>query len=222
MKPLFVIMVTYRRFDYFKRTCESLIPTLPQGSKMVIVVNGELTPEYTSYLNEIVMVTAPSAVTFEILYTGTNEGWGAGMNIGLLEFYSKWTEYDYVLESNNDVEYEPDWFEKSKVLMEKYSKIGILALWKHIHHGTRNDIGDMLIMDNAPAVAWLFRSADLEELLPFVENGPAKNRGGNGEDIGTVLKCQNIGLWVASPKQDLAHHMDGYDPELGKDNPAYL
>lgn len=218
MKPLFVIMVTYRRFEHFKATVESLAPTLPAGSMLAIVVNGDDTDTY-EYMRTF---AAPSAVTLRVLFTGTNEGWGAAMNEGL-DLYSEWKEYEYVLESNNDVTYEPDWFPRAKAMMEKHETMGLLALWKHVHHGTIEDLGDVLHRDNAPAVSWLFRSKDLQNFLPFPEHGPTKTSGGNGEDVAFTHKIMDAGFWIGSPKDDLSHHMDGYNLDLlGKENPAYL
>ncbi len=217
MKPLFVMLVTYKRFEHFKQTLESLLPTLPQGSTVGIVDNGDDGLVY-DYLQHF---TAPSAVTLKCLFTGKNEGWGAAMNEGL-RMYPEWKEYEYFLESNNDVTYEPEWFLCAKDIMESYPNIGILGLWEHINHGTRETRLGIKIKDNMPACAWLFRSKDLEQFLPFPEKGPCKTRGGNGEDGDMVEKVHAKGRWVCASRPDLAHHMDGYDAaDLGKENAAY-
>lgn len=225
MKPLFVIMVTYRRFEEFRRTCESLFPTLPHGSKVAIVVNGDIDTEYQGYLKVLPQLTAPGAVTINVLQTGTNNGWGSAMNEGLY-LYRDWEDYEYVLESNNDVEYEPDWFQKAKAIMETWPEIGILGLWSHPYHGLRGVMNrnglSVNVKDDMPATAWLMRSKDLDTFLPFPAHGPCKTRGGNGEDVAFRDKVQKRGWWIAGPTEDLAHHIDGYGiPDLGKPNPAY-
>ncbi len=212
-------MVTYRRFDAFKATVESLLPTLPLDSKLVIIYNQEGKYEdderYFAYFD-----TLPEAV--RVLVTGDNEGWGASLNEGLA-VYGDWKEYEYVLELNNDVLFSPDWFAKAEALMVENKQLGILGLWKHTAHGPRMRLPGLIVKDNMPAVAWLFRSLDLLGLLPFPEKGPCKTRGGNGEDTGMVNKAQELGWWVGGPEEDLAEHMDGYQQD-GDDptNPAYL
>lgn len=227
-KPLFVILVTYRRFDHFKRTVESLLSTLPSGSRLFVVFNDPTDKQSIDWFDRMKRdaFTAPSAVDMDYLEMGKNKGWGHAMNVGLesaLRYPNLWKDYEYVLESNNDVEYELDWFDRAKEKMGAHPEIGILGLWKHPHHGVRREVGDLLIKDNMPAIAWLFRSKDLQEFLPFKERGACKTRGGNGEDTDMVLTVQDKGRWVCGLKDDLAHHLDGYDiPDLGKENPAYL
>lgn len=222
MKPVFVIMVTYRRFEYFKATVESLLPTLPAGSRMAIVYNREGRHEddlrYEGYLRKL---TAEHDFV-EVLDTGTNEGWGASMNEGL-HLYGEWKEFEYVLESNNDVTYDADWCARAQSIMEKHLNVGILALWRHMHHGMRQQVGGShAVMDNAPATAWFMRSEDLSKFLPFSERGAVNTRGGNGEDTDMVTKVQGLNKHVSVITPDAAHHMDGYDLNgLGKVNEAY-
>jgi len=222
MKPLFVILVTYRRLDEFKRTVESILPTLPYGSMLLIVDNNSPDEGYYQYLQHVA-ITAPSAVRIEVLILPTNDGWGAAMNEGL-RVYPAWKDYEFVLESNNDVEYDANWFVRAQNAMTAYPEIGILGGFKHPYHGVRVTLPDgLVIKDDMPACAWFMRSKDLAEFLPFPEHGPCKTRGGNGEDVGFRDKVQNkLGRWIAGMEPDWAHHIDGYDiPELGKENPAY-
>lgn len=214
MKPLFVILVSYKRLNNLKRTIASLMPTTPRGSKLVVIDNCS-DGETIDYLSSLIGV--------KVLLLDRNEGWGAAVNEGL-HVNPDWTEYEYVLETNNDVDYHPGWFEKAKGYMEAHPEIGILGLWKHPHHGPRQKLEDGLIVkDDMPATSWLFRSKDLQAFLPFPEKGPTNRRGGNGEDTDFVKKVQAAGKWVCGMKEDLALHQDGYDlPDLGKVNPAYL
>lgn len=221
MKNLFVIIVTFRRFEHFRRTIESLLPTLPEGSVVRVIYNTEGRhpddEKYDAYFKELFARTD----IVHVLNTGANGGWGASMNEGLALY--QFNDYEYVLESNNDVKYEPDWFGKARALMEGNGELGILGLWSHPHHGVRERRGDLVVKDNMPATAWFFRAKDLQAFLPFRENGACKTRGGNGEDTDMVIKVQGMGRWVGGPSADLAHHMDGYDSEdLGKPNAAYV
>lgn len=226
MKPVFVIMVTYRRFDNFKQTVESLVPTLPRGSELVIVYNmegkHESDEQYSNYFRNDLIQSFPNC-NVRILDTGTNEGWGSSMNEGL-RLYHEWKDFEYVLETNNDVTYDPDWLSSAVACMQEHPKIGILGLWAHPYHGVRSYEHGCVVKDDMPATAWFFRSKDLMEFGPFPEHGPCKTRGGNGEDTGFRDRVQNkFNRWIAWPGRDLAHHMDGYDlPDLGKENAAYL
>ena len=222
MKPLFVILVTYRRLAEFRRTVESLLPTLPEGSVLLIVDNNSPDEGYYEYLQHVA-ITAPGAVRVEVFIRPTNDGWGAAMNEGLT-VYKEWRDYEFVLESNNDVEYDANWFERALNMMTAHPQIGILGGFKHPYHGTRKVLSDgLVIKDDMPACAWFMRSRDLAEFLPFPEHGPCKTRGGNGEDVGFRDKVQNkLGRWVCGMEPDWAKHIDGYDiPDLGKPNPAY-
>lgn len=213
-------MVTYKRFDHFKQTVESLTPTLPEGSKMVIVDNN-FENNYDVLDYAAIMPPHPN-VRMEFMLNEKNSGWAGALN-EIFNGVPFWREYEYVLETNNDVTFEPDWFEKAKAMMEAHPEIGILGLWKHPHHGIRQVLPDgLLIKDNMPATAWLFRSEFLSSILPFEVKGPCNTRGGNGEDTSVVLKTQEAGKWVCGLREDLAHHMDGYDSsDLGKPNSAY-
>lgn len=228
MKPVFVIMVTYRRFEHFERTVESLLPTLPRGSEIAVVYNSEGKHEsdakYMEFFSGIFDVAADQyGVQFNVLDTGTNEGWGSAVNEGL-HVYSQWKNFEYVLESNNDIEYKLGWCGKAQSMMYSHSDIGIFGLFKHPYHGTREVLPDgLVIKDDMPATAWFFRSKDLIEFLPFPEHGACKTRGGNGEDVAFRDKVQNkFGRWICGTTEDFAQHIDGYDiPDLGKPNSAY-
>jgi GT2 family glycosyltransferase len=217
MKPLFVIMVTYKRFEMFKQTVESLLPTLPKDSRLLVIDND---PEPTTNFNDIYRYCMDDndSVQFEYLPLEENRGWGAAMNEAL-NYFPGWKDYEYVLESNNDVIYEPGWFEKSTAMMHTHPDVGILALWKHTAHGEISRDESLIFKDQMPATAWLFRSRDLAKFLPFPENGPTKMRGGIGEDVAFVNSVVSMGYRIAAPVDDLAHHQDGY--ETGGINPAY-
>lgn len=222
-RPVMAVLVTYRRLGYLKRTVRSLTETLPRGSRLVIVDNaseGEEYAEYLAHLERAFPLSGEKGVRVQALRMENNEGWGRAVNAGLASF--GWSFFEYVLLSNNDVEYKDLWAEKSQGLFKKYPKMGLLGLWKHPHHGVQQALEDVLIKDDMPAVAWVFRSKDLRSLLPFPEHGVTKNSGGNGEDTAVTVRVKNSGRWVCGPRDDLAEHLDGYNlPNLGKPNPEY-
>src|ERR1700683_4411879 len=127
MKPVFAILVTYRRFEYFKQTIESLIPTLPDGSHLLIIDNHSDQMQYETWWKEV-FETHPynnfgNKITLQVFFMDKNEGWGAAMNEAF-HVWPQWKEYEYILESNNDVTYEPDWCIKAQLMMEAHKEIG--------------------------------------------------------------------------------------------------
>lgn len=219
MKPVLAIVVTYKRLDALRATMQSLLRTLPPGSH-TIVVNNDKEQDTWDYLQNLAREQWPQMA---LLMRGKNEGWGAAMN-DAFRSWPEWQNFEYVLESNNDVVYDRNWSERAQAMMEAHPEIGILGGFKHPYHGERQTLPDgLIIKDDMPACAWLMRSKDLVQYLPFPEHGPCKTRGGNGEDVAFRDKVQNkFGKWICGMKPDWAHHIDGYDiPDLGKPNPAY-
>lgn len=217
MKPVLVVLVTYKRLNFLKDTLDSLMPTLPVGSHFIIV-NNDKEQDTWDYLNQFARDHWPHVA----LIFRNNDGWGTAMNDAFKSF-PEWGNFEYVLESNNDVAYDADWCAKAQAMMEAHPEIGILGLNKHPNHGVRSTHGDgLVIKDDMPATAWFFRSRDLAQFLPFPEKGATNTRGGNGEDSDMVAKVHAAGKWVCGLKDDLAHHTDEYNADLGKVNPAYL
>lgn len=226
MKPVFAIIISYQRLEMLKKTIESLSPTLPEGS-MIAIHDNHSNEDVRTYLKELTETWNNKKVRVRVVLHGENMGWGRAMNYTLSSgFFREWKDFEYVLESNNDVTYEPDWCAKAQMMLDMNPDIGILGLWKHPHHGEidrrSNEMFKVVIKDNMPATAWFFRSRILGEVLPYPERGPCNTRGGNGEDSEFVEKVKARGYLVAGPEPDLAHHMDGYDDNLGRANSAYL
>jgi hypothetical protein len=156
----------------------------------------------------------------EVVFGAVNNGWGYAVNntfyymnlatpvvqgMEMLTYRDQW-----VLISNNDVEYHDGWFEKLVALYEKYLDVGLMAVWKHTNHGVLEDRGDLVVKDQMPAVGWLFRRNVLDGLGDFPEHGPCHTKGGNGEDVQVCIKVDKLGLKVAAPTEDVAFHFDGY------------
>lgn len=194
---LSVLMVTFNRREYTRRTLKSLQENGVNPSRDGVIVDNSST--------EIGMKKMLETWVHKVIHNPTNVGWGAAVNIGL-----PWCDGEYILFSNNDVEYQPHWYIRSMELFAKYPKIGILGLWKHTAHSVVQDLGDFLIKDDMPAVAWLMPRHVVEEIGAFPEKGPCLTKGGNGEDSHYVHRVQAAGYWVGGPKEDFAIHIDGY------------
>lgn len=211
-------MVSYQRLEYTKRTLQSILDTTPDVPQCeVVIVDNHSTEEgVVEYLSKMFANNKKLTVVFN----PENNGWGSAINLVFRTL--DWKSFDYILFSNNDVIYKPNWFEEAEKLMTKYPQIGILGLWKHPYHGIKQFLEDLVIKDDMPAVSWLIPRMVVEAAGNFPEHGACKTRGGNGEDSAYAHRVQNLGLWVCGPKEDLSEHIDGYDiPNLGKENEAY-
>ena len=199
---LIVVMTTWNRADYTIKTFKSLLETVPKA-KFIIVDNNS-----TDGTKELLQ-QADSKHTFII--RDKNEGWGVAINEALAYIDYHNLKADYILLSNNDVEYSEDWYSKAITLYEKYPQIGILGLWKHKNHGVYKDYGDLVTKDQMPATCWLLKPQTIKDLGPLAEHGECLMKGGNGEDVDYCIKAENFGYWVAGPVPDLAQHLDGYE-----------
>ncbi len=199
MPPLTVLLTTHNRLEYTKRTMKSLLFTIPADTEYVLVDNCSTENGFEEYLNGM------EELGIKIIRMEENKGWGAAVNEGL-----RYCNTEYILVTNNDVEYKQGWFEQSIGLYGKYPQIGILGVWKHTAHGVREDLGDIQIKDDMPAVGWLVKRSVLDQVGDFPEHGPCSTKGGNGEDSAYVNRVHKEGLWVVGPKEDIAVHIDGY------------
>jgi GT2 family glycosyltransferase len=204
MKPLTIILVTFNRLEYTRRTLYSLQQTVPHA-KLIVWDNGSTEDNMVDWLRVRVNEMFPTAILIE---SKENVGWGAAVN-ACMEHVTK--DDDYILLSNNDVEYHDGWYERALAVYASYaSKIGILALWKHTAHGVLVEHPGLVIKDQMPAVAWLVRKHVLYDVGAMSQHGPCETKGGNGEDVDYCIRVHQAGLWVCAPKEDLATHIDGY------------
>ena len=200
MSPLTIILITHNRLEYTKRTIESLKRTVPHA-RLCVWVNGT---------DQVLKDYVHSVVRDEdVIECDENIGWGKAVNEAMSPMcFDPKTEY--VLLSNNDVEYYDGWYEKCLALYEKYTKIGVLGVWRHTAHGVRQDLGDMMIKDDMPAVGWLMKRSVMNDIGPVAEHGPCPTKGGNGEDSNYTQRAIEKGYWVCGPNPDVANHLDGY------------
>lgn len=201
MKPLSVIITTHNRLDYTRQTIESLFATVPADTKFFIFDNAS-DKETQDYLSS---VCGSTRFNLHLIHSAENLGWGASVN-KMLEL----VDTEMILVSNNDVVYHEGWYEKALALYEKYPKIGVFGLWKHVSHGVLEDKGDLIVKDQMPAVSWLFKRSVMNDIGPIPVHGPCATKGGNGEDVGYCIMAANKGYLVCGPKDDLSRHLDGY------------
>jgi glycosyltransferase involved in cell wall biosynthesis len=199
MNPMTIIIITYNRPEYTRQTLDSLTETSPPDTKYIIWDNN------SDNLTKAMLSEWQQKNPSNIIFSKENIGWGKAINESL-----KLVNSEYVLLSNNDVVYKKGWYEECIRLYEKYPKIGILGVWKHIAHGVKQDLGDILIKDDMPGCGWFMKKSILDEIGPIWEHGPCSTKGGNGEDSNYAGRVKEKGYWVCGPKDDVATHLTGY------------
>lgn len=202
LPPLTVIVVAFNRLEYTRRTVRSLAATVPKDTRVILFDNCSTEPGFREYAYGEFRQTFPNS---KYVWRVSNAGWGQAVNEALVD-----AKTEHVLVSNNDVEYKPGWYEECLRLYAKYPKIGVLGVWKHIHHGVLEDKGDLIVKDQMPAVGWLLRRQFIDEMGAFPVHGPCATKGGNGEDVAYCIRAAQKGYMVAGPKEDVATHIDGY------------
>lgn len=206
-KKLLVSLIARNRPEYTERTINSIRSYTYLGNDRPVISvwhNGPMTEYMENYLK------AAENTGIKVHYSKEDIGWGAAHNKNLEQY--DLDDYEYILMSDNDVLYKPDWFNKLKDLLDKYPQIGVLAVWKHIYHGLLGkQYYDLVVKDQMPGCGWLFKTSRLKELLPVPEKGPYLGRGGVGEDVTfcNIARDQK-GYLIAGPVEDVAEHIDGY------------
>jgi len=198
-----IILVTFNRVDYTKRTVASLISSGAYAGcqRFIIVDNHSLEEGMTEFLDNM----AKYEKMF-IVRRPTNDGWGMAVNDAL-----GMSRAEYIFLSNNDVEYSPGFMERLFEIFKAHTEIGILGVWRHTSHNFMANVwADFREMDNVPAIGWLLPKKAMEVVGMLPEKGACLTRGGNGEDTEYVLRMKAAGYLVGVPAQDLAVHIDGY------------
>ena len=208
--PTFDIIITsWNRLDYLKRTIASLMVSgaWKDAERIIIVDNGSTEIGVKDFLIEL-----QREFPIFLVMKPNNKGWGQAVNdaLGL-------SRAEYIFLSNNDVEYTGDFH---NTMLKAFGSplpginhIGILGVWRHTAHGLVKD-GVVTTffdeMDNVPAVGWMMPKRAMEEVGMINENGPCFTKGGNGEDTAYVNRMKEAGYLVGVTKNDIATHIDGY------------
>jgi len=204
-----IIMVTWNRVEYTKRTVASLISSgaFEQCQRFIVVDNYSL----ESGMKEFIDALRHYQKTF-VITRPKNDGWATAVNDGL-----GLSRAEYVLIINNDVEFQPDFIKEmfhaynSQLPTDK--KIGIVGVWSHTSHAfVTNGITTQFFreMDNVPAVGWLIPKSAMEKVGMLTEKGPHPERGGNGEDTDYVMRMKQTGYLTGVTARDVGTHITGY------------
>lgn len=198
-----IIMVTWNRADYTKRTVASLITSGAYDAcqRFIVIDNKSQEQDMAGFLEALTLYKK----TF-IIQRPTNDGWATAVNDAL-----GCSRAEYVLLINNDVEFNVGFIDEMFKTYKNQAGIGILGAWRHISHSFVGIINDWFKqMDNVPAVCWLMPKSAMEKVGMLTEKGVCLTKGGNGEDTDYVLRMQAAGLLTGVTKYDVAHHIDGY------------
>lgn len=205
MNTFDIIMVVWNRKEYTQRTVASLISSgaFRDCERFIIVDNHSTEEGMDDFLKDM----ADLKKTF-VIRRPQNDGWAMAVNdaLGL-------SRAQYLMVSNNDVEYSLGFHQKMFNAFEKYPKIGLLGAWRHTSHGFFvNGIKDEVFreMDDVPAVCWLMPKRAMETIGMLHERGPCFTKGGNGEDSHYVNMTRQAGFLVGVTGEDVATHLDGY------------
>lgn len=206
MTPTFdIIVTTFNRLDYTKRTIGSLFESgVVDVCERIIIVDNHSTEDGM----EAFLTNLSHYKKVFIIRRPTNDGWGMAVNdaLGL-------SRAEFVFLSNNDVEYQPDFWIPLFDAWKVHQNIGIVGAWRHTAHGLYSGgIRDSFFteMDNVPAVGWLMPKKAMEVVGMLPEHGPCATKGGNGEDTGYVNRMRAAGFLIGVTPKDVAWHIDGY------------
>lgn len=203
-----IILTVFNRVDYTKRTVATLLSSGAfEACERFIIVDNRSTEEG---MKEFLDNMAEYNKTF-VIRRPQNDGWATAVNdaLGL-------SRAEYVLISNNDVEFQPNFHEKLFETFRECSQIppiGILGVWRHTSHSyTKNGWTNNVFreMDDVPAVAWMLPKTAMEKVGMLPEHGPCLTKGGNGEDSKYVQMMKSKGFLVGVRPEDVAIHIDGY------------
>lgn len=206
MSSFDIILTSFNRLDYLKRTVSSLLQSgaIQDCNQFIIVDNHSIEPGVREFLEESLTQLKK---TFIILRP-QNDGWARANNdaLGI-------SRGEYVFLTNNDVEYTLNFHKKMFEIFEAQPNIGILGVWRHMNHGFIPggvSTPHFREMDNVPAVGWMLKKSTIEKVGMLWENGPCETKGGNGEDTAYVGRVREAGFLVGVPGEDIATHLDGY------------
>ena len=200
-----IILISWNRLDYLKRTMGSLINSgaVKDCQRLIIVDNGSTEEGVREFIEDMRRDFGAFVV-----FRPHNNGWGSAVNdaLGL-------SRAPFLLLANNDVEFNPGFHTQMLAVLQKYPSIGLLGAWRHTSHGfvangTHN--ADFREMDDIPAVAWMLPKSAMQQVGMLPEHGPCFTKGGNGEDSKYVQKIKAAGLLTGVTATDVARHMDGY------------
>jgi GT2 family glycosyltransferase len=205
-----IILTTWNRLDYTKRTIASLISSgaINDCERFIIVDNRSTEPGMDDFLHDMYANMLDISGKVWLLRRGKNDGWGTAVNdaLGL-------SRADYILLVNNDVEFTEKFHESMFETISFNPKIGVLGAWRHTGHNFVNGSEKNAVfreMDNVPAVCWLMPKAAMQTVGFLPEKGVCLTRGGNGEDTEYVLRMQAAGYLTGVMPEDVATHIDGY------------
>lgn len=125
---------------YLRQSLDSLFNQSLQPSEVVLVKDGELTPE----LDNVIAEYTARYLQLRIVNLKQNQGLGKALNEGL-----KHCSYDLVARMDTDDIAKPDRFEKQIKAFQKYPELDIVGAWiDEFEHNTSNIISTRKLPEN--------------------------------------------------------------------------
>lgn len=205
MSDFDIILVTFGRLEYTRRTVASLLESDAVGRwrRFIIVDNNSKEDGMIPFL-----LNLKNQYGVTLILRPRNEGWAAAVNDALNMSFAP-----HVLISNNDVIYDKDFVAKATETFKRHGDVGILGVWRHTSHGqVRGGIisEHFIEMDDVPAVGWFVSKIAMRDIGMLEVKGPTDSKGGNGEDTSYVQAMKAAGYKTGVRPQDIARHIDGY------------
>lgn len=112
-----MIILNWNNFEDTDRCIQSLLEINDNRINIVIVDNGST--------DKSVSLFKQKYSQFPLLISDSNKGYAGGMNLGIK--YALENSADYIILSNNDIEYPPDFLEPMLELFQSNKSIGIVS-----------------------------------------------------------------------------------------------
>lgn len=145
-------------------------------------------------------------ISLLILNSGKNQGVGASINKCFHAAHGK-----YLIKLDSDLEFRPQWLEKSIAIMETFPEIGVLGLFHYwydpcdwrkmlIRKESRDDLTIEVHQDQVGSTMCIPRKI-YEEFGDFIEGSYAF-----GADYVKKMEIRDAGYWIALPEEDFVEN----------------
>ncbi len=201
-----LVVLSYHRLDYLKRTLQSLRRTTPR-CELIVVDDGSRDETWTYLFQKL----RDGQISTLIVNGGPNRGVGEGIRRG-------WAVAggDYLVKLDADLEFKPGWLEAGMWALDTHSDVGCVG-WFDYHHYSPDDprfnvledrdfqiheVGgvtyNVKIVDDFVSSAMIIRTTDYAQYGP-IDTGSAAF----AEDVMFKQKLQANGLKLAILSPDM-------------------
>ncbi len=202
MKFATLVLLSFKRPDFLRRTLESLWANTNYPYELIVVDDGSR-DECWPYLFRLLYEKKVSTVIFN---AGGNMGVGTGINRGF-----SIGKGDYLVKLDSDLEFKKGWLTEAVRILETFPEVWILGWFKYHHEPCRaedkyiatwerNGI-KVEIHEQFVSSAMILRRGTYEQYGPFVEHST-----GYSEDVFFKKKCKEAGGLLGLTVEDYIHN----------------